>query len=77
MYIVTVGNRKQVHANREQINPSFTKLFGTHTFYQGGRGEGGGPCPPAISNTVAPMKVKFCRVFETSLNVSGMLKLFT
>ena len=33
--------------------------------------------PPAISKTVAPMNVKFCRVLEKSLNVLEMLKLFT
>ena len=38
------------------VNPSFTKPFGTHTFYQGG---GGSSQPPAISKTVAPMNVKF------------------
>ena len=34
------------------------------------------PNPPAISETVAPMNLKFCRVLETSLNVLEMLKLF-
>ena len=33
--------------------------------------------PPAISKTVAPMNVKFCRVLETPLKVLEMLKLFT
>ena len=57
------------------INPSFSKPFGTHTFYQGGGG--GSSRPPAISKTVAPMKLKFCRVLETPLKVLEMLKLFT
>ena len=35
------------------------------------------PTPPAISKTVAPMNVKFCRVLETLLKVLEMLKLFT
>ena len=56
------------------FNPSSTKPFGTHTFYQG---RGGRTDPPAISETVAPMNVKFCRVLETPLKVSEMLKLFT
>ena len=47
------------------INPSCTKTFGTPTLYQGGGVAG----PPAISNTVAPMNLKFCRVLETSFNV--------
>ena len=73
------------------VNPSFTKPFSTHTFYQGdsvlrfsfldwAQIEGGGDGqadPPAISETVAPMKVKFCRILETPLKVLGMLKLFT
>ena len=54
------------------LNPSCTKLFGTHTWYQGGR-----PDPPAISKTLAPMNLKFCRVLETSFNILEMLKLFT
>ena len=61
------------------LNPSFTKPFGTHTFYQGGGGGGGGGGgePPAILKTVAPMSVKFCMVLRTPLNVPEMLKLFT
>ena len=35
------------------------------------------PKPPAISKTVAPMNVKFCRILETPLKVLEMLKLFT
>ena len=61
-------------AENGSFNPSFTKPFGTHTFYQGGRGR---PEPPAISKTVEPMNVKFCRALETHLNVLEMLKLFT
>ena len=48
-------------------------LFGTHTLYQEGGGGGGGSTgPPAISKTVSPMNVKFCRILETSLNVLEM-----
>ena len=39
--------------------------------------KGGSSRPPAISNTVAPMNLKFCRVLETPLKVLEMLKLFT
>ena len=47
--------------------------------YTKGGGGGGGagrpaPCLAAISKTVAPMSVKFCRVLETFLNVLEMLK---
>ena len=33
--------------------------------------------PPAISETVVPMNVKFCGILETPLKVLEMLKLFT
>ena len=46
-------------------NPSFSKPFGTHTFYQGGSAG-----PAAISSTIYPMNLIFCRVLKTSLNVS-------
>ena len=35
------------------FNPSFTNLFGAHTFYQAGGG-GGGTYLPKISKTVVP-----------------------
>ena len=38
--------------------------------------KGGSARPPAISKTVAPINLKFCRVLETSFNVVEMLKLF-
>ena len=42
------------------------------------KGEGGGSAgPPAISKTVAPINLKFCRVLEPSFNVLELLKLFT
>ena len=50
------------------VNPSFAKPFGTHTFYQGGDRVD----PPAISETVAAMNVKLCRVLETYLKVLDM-----
>ena len=50
------------------VDPSFTKSFGTHTFYQGG----GRLDPPSHLKTVAPMNVKFCRVLETPLKVLVM-----
>ena len=35
------------------------------------------PTPQAISKTVAPMNVQFCKVLETPLKVLEMLELFT
>ena len=40
---------------------------------EGGRSAG----PLAISKTVAPMKLKFCRLLEMSMNILEMFKLFT
>ena len=56
------------------LNPSFTKPFGTHTFYQGGGV--GQTLPPTISKTVTPMNLEFCGVLEIYFNVLEMLKLF-
>ena len=56
----------------KQLNAFFTKPFGTHTFYQGGL-----PDSPNYFKNRFPMKLKFCRVLETSFNVLEMLKLFT
>ena len=51
--------------------------FGTpHLLPRGGGGDRADP-PPAISETVDPMNVKFCRVLETPLKVLEMLRLFT
>ena len=52
------------------FNPSFSKPF-----TKGGGGVE--PTPIAISKTVAPMNLKFCRVLETPMKVLEMLKLFT
>ena len=60
----------------QALNPSFTKPFGTYTFYQGGGG-GGRAEPPSYLKNRCPMNLKFCRVSETPLKVSEMLKLFT
>ena len=56
------------------INPSFTKPFGKGVDLLP---MGVEPTPPAISKTVTPMNLKFCRVLETPLKVLEMLKLFT
>ena len=46
-------------------NPSFTKPFGTHTFYEEERRGGGGGGSRTISKTFVTMNVKFCKVLET------------
>ena len=51
-------------ATVKSVNPSFSKPFGAHIFYQRG-------------GTIAPMNVKCCSVIETPLKVLEMLKLFT
>ena len=45
------------------------------TFTKGGGG-GGSAGPLAISKTVVPVNVKFCRVLETPLNFLEILNLF-
>ena len=57
-------------------NPSFPNLLVPTPFTKGG-GRADPPPPQAISGTVAPINVKFCRVLETPLKVLEMLKLFT
>ena len=59
------------------INPSFTKPFGSHTFYRGGGGGRGADGPPAISKPIVSMNLKLCKVLRTSLKILEMLKLFT
>ena len=43
------------------VNPSYNKLFRTHTLYRGG---GGYLEPPTISSTLSCTNVKFCEVLE-------------
>ena len=50
-----------------RFNPSCTKVFGTHTFYQG-RGEGVEPPPPhMISKTVDSTNFDFGRPLGLSM----------
>ena len=63
------------NCNFIELNTSFTKPFGTHTFYQGG--DGGSARLPTISKSVAPINLKLCRALETSFKALEMLKLFT
>ena len=64
--------------SKQTYNTEMTlSYFCTTTFTKAGGGGGGRLDPPAISKNVAPIKVKFCTVLETSLNVLEMLKFFT
>ena len=54
----------------------FPSLLVPTPFTKGGGGGSSRPPPPAISKTVAPMNMKFCRVLETPLKVLEMFKLF-
>ena len=51
------------------INPSCTKVFGTHTFYEGGGGGGGRRLsrPPMTSKTVDSTNFKFGRPLGLSM----------
>ena len=48
------------------FNPSCTKLFGTHTFYEG-KGGGGLSQPPMISKTVDSTNFNSGRPLELSM----------
>ena len=53
------------------LNPSYTKLFRTHTLYQGGAGGGGVIWTyPTISSTLGCTNVKFCKVLEIPFKIS-------
>ena len=51
------------------VNPSYSKLFRTHTLYQGGGGGSSGP--PIISSAIGCINLKFCKVLEITFKVSG------
>ena len=48
-----------------KVNPSYTKLFRTHTLYLGGSSG-----PPTISSTLHCTNLKFCKVLDIPFNVS-------
>ena len=50
----------------QSINPSCTKVFGTHTFHEGGGGRVGGPSP-MISKTVGSTNFNFGRPLGLSM----------
>ena len=51
-----------------RFNPSYTKLFRTHTLYQGGGGGSSGP--PTVSSTLDCTNLKFCKVLDIPFKVS-------
>ena len=61
--------------HRMSLTLPFRRFRYSHHLPRGGGGDRAEP--PAISETVAPMYVKFRRVLETPLKVLEMLKLFT
>ena len=60
------------------VNPSFTKLFSTHTFYQGG---GGVEPTPQVSQKPFPHEGEILQVLQTpskvSKNVNVLYTVFT
>ena len=69
----SIDNRMRYSADAIDINPSYTKLFWTHTLYQGGGGGGGerrAPGHPTISPTLGCTNVKLCKVLEIPFRVS-------
>ena len=55
-----------------KVNPSFTKVFGTHTFYEGGGVE---PTPPMISKTADSTNFNFGRPLELYMRGRKLVKL--
>ena len=58
------------------LNPSCTKVFGTHTIYEGGWGGGweeGEPTPPVISKTLDSTSFNFGR--SVGLSMRGKNKM--
>ena len=50
-----------------EFNPSCTKVFGIHVFYEGGGGGGGGESTPMISKTVDSTTFNFGRPLGLSM----------
>ena len=70
------GSRRESERKQRLIlpfSPSYTKLFRTHTLYQGGGG-GGGDLDPTISSTLGCTYLKFCKVLEIPFKVSENTK---
>ena len=57
------------------FNPSCTKVFGTHTFYEGGGGGGGLSGPLMISETVDPTNFNFARPLGLSKRSRKLVEL--
>ena len=53
--------------NLRPVNLSYTKLFRTHTLYQGA---GGSPGPPTIASTLDCINFIFCKVLDIPFKVS-------
>ena len=72
-------SRKQFFDLTIKLNPKalYQAFWYPHLLPRGGGGGGGVDRTPVISKTVTSMNVKFCRILETPLKISGMLKLFT
>ena len=54
----------------KHYNPSYTKLFRTHTLYQGRVIWTSPPPPPTISSTVDCTNLKICKVLDILFKVS-------
>ena len=66
---------------KSHFNPSFSKPFGTHTFYQGGGGGGGGGSSPQLSQKTLPRELEILQgirdTFESLRNVKVVYIVFT
>ena len=66
----------QLYLLVRNLNPSFSKPFGTHTFYQGGRGD-----PPSYLKNCCPHEPEILQgvrdTFESLRNVKVVYIVFT
>ena len=58
----------------DMLNPSCTKVFGSHTLYEG-EIDPPPPPPPMISKTVDPTEFNFGRPLGISMGVKNMVEL--
>ena len=74
MYIAGIG---QAVLELLSFNPSCTKVFGIHTFYEGGGGgiELTSPPPPMISETVDSTTFNFGRPLGLSMRCKKLVEL--
>ena len=70
---ISTGGSASLRLGHKNFNPSCTKVFGTHTFYEGGGG--GLSRPPMISKTADSTNFNFGRPLELYMRGRKLVKL--